>query len=204
MVDFSRRDPLQPGFWDERFERGFTPWDRGGVPLALRDFVARSVGARRTLIPGCGSAYELAFLSNVGWDATAIDFSPAAVGVAKAAVGLWAERVVEADFFKYESALPLELIYERAFLCALPRAMWPQLAARYAQLLPPGALLAGFFFFDDAQKGPPFGIAPEQLAGLLTPYFVRIEDAAVEDSIPVFAGKERWQVWQRKPATHPR
>ncbi|MEJ7806509.1 MAG: SAM-dependent methyltransferase, partial [Telluria sp.] len=96
-MDFSRRDPLLPGFWDERFARGFTPWDRGGVPQALRDFVARSVGARRTLIPGCGSAHELAFLSNVGWDATAIDFSPAAVALAKQAVGQWAERVVEAD-----------------------------------------------------------------------------------------------------------
>jgi hypothetical protein len=31
---------------------------------------------------------------------------------------------------------------------------------------------------------------------------VKIEDAAVEDSIPVFEGKERWQVWQRNSATH--
>ncbi len=200
MAEFSRRDPLQPGFWDERFERGFIPWDRGGVPLALRDFVARSVGSRRTLIPGCGTGYELAFLSNMGWDVLAIDFSPAAVAVAKAAVGQWSERVVQADFFAWESAAPLELIYERAFLCALPRTLWPQLVARYAALLPPGGLLAGFFFFDDALKGPPFGLAPGQLDDLLSPYFVRIEDAAVEDSIPVFDGKERWQVWQRRPA----
>ena len=203
MADFSRRDPLQPGFWDERFERGFTPWDRAGVPLALRDFVARSVGARRTLIPGCGAAYELAFLSNVGWDATAIDFSPAAVAVAKEAVGQWADRVVKADFFQWEPAAPLELIYERACLCALPRALWPRLAARYAALLPPGGLLAGFFFFDDVDKGPPFGISAEQLDELLTPNFVKVEDAAVEDSIPVFEGKERWQVWQRIPVALP-
>ena len=198
MVDFARRDPLLPGFWDERFERGFTPWDRGGVPRALRDFVARSVGTRRTLIPGCGAAYELAFLSNLQWDATAIDFSPAAVAVGKEAVGQWAARVVQADFFTWEPVRPLELIYERAFMCALPPAMWPQLAARYAALLPPGALLAGFFFFDDAPKGPPFGITAEQLDALLTPHFVNIEDAEVDDSIPVFEGKERWQVWQRR------
>lgn len=198
MVGFSRRDPLQPAFWDERFERGFTPWDRGGEPLALRDFVARSVGARRTLIPGCGSAYELAFLSNAGWDATAIDFSPAAVALAKEAVGPWAERVVQADFFTWEPALPLELIYERAFLCALPREMWPQLAARYAALLASGALLAGFFFVDDVAKGPPFGLAPGQLDELLGANFVQIEDTAVSDSIAVFEGKERWQVWQRR------
>lgn len=198
MPEFASRDPNTPAFWDERFERGFTPWDRGGVPRALRDFVARSVGTRRTLIPGCGAAYELAFLSNLQWDATAIDFSPAAVAVGKEAVGQWAARVVQADFFTWEPVRPLELIYERAFMCALPPAMWPQLAARYAALLPPGALLAGFFFFDDAPKGPPFGITAEQLDALLTPHFVNIEDAEVDDSIPVFEGKERWQVWQRR------
>jgi SAM-dependent methyltransferase len=197
MVDFSRRDPLSPEFWDERFERGFTPWDRGGVPNALRDFVARVGRPLRTLIPGCGSAYELAFLSDAGWDATAIDFSPAAVALAREAVGKWADRVVEADFFAWEPGQPLEMIYERAFLCALPRTMWPELAARYADLLPPGALLAGYFFFDNAAKGPPFGIENAKLDELLSPHFLRIEDAPVDDSIPVFAGKERWQVWQR-------
>ncbi|CUI06971.1 methyltransferase [Massilia antarctica] len=197
MADFASRDPKSPAFWDERFERGFTPWDRGGVPAALRDFVSRSGRPLRTLIPGCGAAYELAYLSDAGWDATAIDFSPAAVAAARAAVGPWSERVREADFFAFAPTLPVDLMYERAFLCALPRAMWPQVAARWADLLAPGALLAGFFFFDDAPKGPPFGIARDQLDALLTPAFRCVEDAAVEDSIAVFAGKERWMVWQR-------
>lgn len=196
-MDFSRRDPLQSGFWDERFERGFTPWDRGGVPLALHLFVARAGKPMRTLIPGCGSAHELAFLCKAGWDAVAIDFSPAAVAIGKRTAGRWANRVVEADFFTWQAAQPLDLIYERAFLCALPRALWPQLAARYAALLPAGGLLAGFFFFDNAVKGPPFGILAEQLDGLLAPNFTLVDEAAVDDSIPVFAGKERWQVWQR-------
>ena len=198
MPEFGSRDPLSPSFWDERFEKQFTPWDKGGVPDALVDFAARTGRPLRTLIPGCGSAYELAFLAGLGWDATAIDFSPAAVAVARAAVGEWGERVLEADFFTWAPAQPLELIYERAFLCALPRAMWSQVAARWAELLAPGALLAGFFFFDDAPKGPPFGISPELLDQLLTPNFVCIEDAEVMDSIPVFDGKERWKVWQRR------
>jgi SAM-dependent methyltransferase len=198
MVEFSRRDPLQPGFWDERFDQGFTPWDRGGVPDALRDFVAGADAPLRTLIPGCGSAYELAFLKEAGWDATAIDFSPAAVAAARQAVGEWTDSVVQADFFAWEPTQPLQMIYERAFLCALPRAMWPQLAARYAALLPSAALLAGFFFFDGAVKGPPFGISPALLDELLAPHFVRIADAPVTDSIPVFRDKERWQIWQRR------
>ena len=196
MADFQQRDPLTPAFWDERFERHFTPWDRGGVPRDLQRF-AETSSPLRTLIPGCGSAYELAFLAGEGWDATAIDFSPAAVAAGKVAAGVWAGRVMEADFFKWESGQPLQLIYERAFLCAMPRAMWPLVAARWAELLPAGALLAGFFFFDDAPKGPPFGINRPQLDALLHGSFELEEDGPASDSIPVFAGKERWMVWRR-------
>ncbi len=198
MPEFSSRDPNTPAFWDERFKLGFTPWDRGGVPQALRDFVAREPAAPATLIPGCGAAYELAFLSEQGWDATAIDFSPAAVATAKAGLGQWAANVIQADFFTYSPPRQLELVYERAFLCALPRAMWPRVAARWADLLQPGGRLAGFFFLDDALKGPPFGIERQQLDDLLSPHFECVEDAAVGDSIPVFAGKERWMVWLRR------
>ncbi|WP_426191896.1 methyltransferase domain-containing protein [Massilia sp. DWR3-1-1] len=194
---FAVRDPLDPAFWDERFRRGFTPWDRGGVPQALRQFAATAAPCV-TLIPGCGAAYELAALCELGWDATAIDFSPAAVAQARAQLGPWQARVIEADFFAYTPPVPLQLIYERAFLCALPPALWPQVAARYAALLPAGALLAGFFFFDSTPKGPPFGITPARLDALLSPHFERLEDAAVSDSIAVFAGKERWQLWRRR------
>lgn len=192
--EFSSRDPNSPGFWDERFERGFTPWDRGGVPQALQTFARAPM---RTLIPGCGAAYELAYLSDAGWDVTAIDFSPAAVAKGKEAVGKWRDRVVEADFFAWQPAERLDLIYERAFLCAMPRAIWPRLAQRWSALLAPGKLLAGFFYFDDKPKGPPFGTSRAQLDALLTPHFTCIDDAPVADSIPVFEGKERWMVWQR-------
>jgi SAM-dependent methyltransferase len=198
MVDFNSRDPRTPAFWDERFERGFTPWERGAVPHDLQRFVAAADRPLVTLIPGCGSGHDLAFLAAQGWDATALDFSPAAVAMAREVAGQWSACVVEADFFTFQPKQRLDLIYERAFLCAMPRALWPQVAARWAELLAPGSLLAGFFFFDDAAKGPPFGISPEQLDELLSPNFECIEDAHVADSIPVFAGKERWMVWRRK------
>lgn len=197
MADFASRDPRAPAFWDERFARGFTPWDRGGVPEQLRAFIAASPPLT-TLIPGCGVGYELAAFCDAGWDATAIDFSPVAVDNARAAVGRWSGQVIQANFFTYAPIKELELIYERAFLCAMPRAMWPQVAQHWAALLPPGALLAGYFFFDDTLKGPPFGTDRATLASLLTPCFECVEDAPVRDSISVFQGKERWMVWRRR------
>jgi SAM-dependent methyltransferase len=196
VPEFASRDPLSPQFWDERFERDFTPWERGGVPLALRRFVASSQ-PRITLVPGCGSAHELTLMCEAGWDATAIDFSPEAVARARTLAGPWADRIRQADFFAYAPEKPLDLVYEQAFLCALPRARRPDVARRWAELLGQGGLLAGYFFFDNVPKGPPFGISREELVALLDPAFECVVDEPVEDSIPVFAGKERWMIWQR-------
>jgi SAM-dependent methyltransferase len=138
------------------------------------------------------------YLLEAGWDALAIDFSPAAVALAQAEAGAWLDRIVEADFFRYLPPAPPDLIYEQAFLCAVPRALRPEVAERWAALLPPGGFLAGFFYFDDAPKGPPFGISRQELDRLLAPQFECVADEAVSDSIPIFAGKERWQAWRRR------
>ena len=201
MQNFQSKDPTQAGFWNERFESHFTPWDQGGVPQALQEFVAKARRPFETLIPGCGLGYEAAFLAQSGWGVSAIDFSPAAVASAKAVIGEWGTHVIEADFFRYQPARALELIYERAFLCALPPAMRAQIVQRWANLLSSDGLLVGFFYVDDAPerslKGPPFSISSRELYELISPYFELLEDTELTDSIPVFAGNERWQVWRR-------
>jgi len=49
-------------------------------------------------------------------------------------------------------------------------------------------------------KGPPFETTQPELDALLSPAFERISDMPIAetDSIPVFAGRERWQVWRRR------
>lgn len=196
--DFVNRDPNSPEFWDERFERGVMPWDLAGVPSAFQSFAGRHHGAA-VLIPGCGSAYEALWLAEHGNPVRAIDFSPAAVAAAHAQLGeQHAQLVEQADFFTYEPPFAPAWIYERAFLCALPSTSRADYARRMAELLPGGALLAGFFFIGATPKGPPFGIERAELDALLTPCFELIEDEAVNDSVAVFAGRERWLTWRRR------
>jgi len=190
--------PEHPDFWSKRFEQGTTPWDAGRVPQDLADFAASRPSPMNTLIPGCGSAWEAGFLASRHWPVTALDFSPAAIDTARGVLGESPVDLVCADFFQWHPPQPLDLIYERAFLCALPRKLWDDWGRRVADLLPAGGLLAGYFFVCDQLKGPPFGIQSEQLDALLQPAFERIEDRPVGDSIPVFAGRERWQIWKRK------
>uniref|UniRef100_Q479S7 Thiopurine S-methyltransferase n=1 Tax=Dechloromonas aromatica (strain RCB) TaxID=159087 RepID=Q479S7_DECAR len=190
--------PEHPDFWCKRFGEGVTPWDAGKVPMAFVDFVGAQTTPLNSLIPGCGSAWEAAHLAELGWPVTALDFSPLAIEKAREVLGDSPVKLVCADFFTFAPRQPLDLIYERAFLCALPRKLWADWGKQVAELLPSGARLAGFFFLCDQPKGPPFGILPAQLDELLRPNFELIEDQPVGDSVPVFAGRERWQVWRRR------
>jgi len=189
--------PEHPHFWDKRFGEGVTPWDAGGAPAAFKAFAAARAQPLATLIPGCGCAWEAVHLAKAGWPVTALDFSSAAIARARDIVGAASVELLCDDFFTFTPARPYALIYERAFLCALPRKLWPAWSRRVAELLPPGGLLAGYFFISDQLKGPPFGILPEQLNDLLAASFTPIENTPASDSLPMFAGREHWQVWRR-------
>ena len=196
---FPKRDPASAEFWDLRYAASFAPWDAGKVPAQLREFVARAAAPKRALVPGCGSAWDVRFLAESGWEVVGIDFSAEALAAAAPILGPHAGRVRRADFFAPIAEAPFEVVYERAFLCALPRIMWGAWALRMAELVAPDGCIAGFFFFGSGERGPPFPLASdEELAKLLEPAFARVEDAEVRDSIPVFSGRERWQVWRRQ------
>ncbi len=190
------KDSARPQFWDQRFAAGIMPWDFGGVPPDLVAWLATPRGRMRALVPGCGSAYEARRLAELGHDVTAIDFSDAALAAALKVMGPFSDALVKADFFAFQPAV-FDLVYERAFLCALPRTRWPDWGARMSTLVRSGGALAGFFYFDDNRRGPPFGIAPEALARLLA-RFELAEDRPAARSLGVFQGKERWQVWKRR------
>ena len=192
------QDSSKPEFWESRYRDNVIPWDAGKVPASLQEYARNLLPGARVLIPGCGSAYEAAFLADKGFDVLAIDFSSAAVDAAQKTLIGFGDIVRLADFFEFDFGKPFDVIYERAFLCALPAKMWKTYAARCAQMLKPGGVIAGFFFFADTPKGPPFGTSQLELDALLKPQFDRIEDQPVADSIEIFAGKERWMVWRKR------
>lgn len=215
---FTHRDPSDARFWDERFAAGFTPWDAGAAPPALMRWLATLGPAqgRRVLVPGCGSGHEVAALDGAGFAVTAIDYSAQAVAQARTTLGeaLASRCLRQADFFDREAgwaAGGFELIFERALLAALPPSRWADWAARVADLLPAGGTLAGLFVIDPAmaaqspRRGPPFAAALPELHELLDRHFALQEAQPVPaaESLPVFAGKEMWMCWQRRPEAVP-
>ncbi len=200
IPNFPKRDPDSAEFWDLRYGARFAPWDAGRVPARLAAFAAAWQGPRKALVPGCGSAHDVAFLAAAGWDVLGIDFSDGALAAARAVLGPHAARVRARRFLRAARRGALRPSCTSAPSCARCRdacgatgdgASRP--SSRRAACSP------GFFYFDAGERGPPFPLhAQAELDALLADEFERIEDAAVEDSIPVFAGKERWQVWLRR------
>jgi thiopurine S-methyltransferase len=188
-----------PDFWDQRYLKGRSPWDQGGVPDNLRDYLLRTPVFGRALVPGCGSGYEIRILHERGWPVVGLDFSTAAVARAQRLLGPLGHLVRVGDFFAPADDLAgFSLVYERTFLCALPPELHAPYARRMAELIAPGGVLCGFFFLGPEDEPPPFPLDQGQIDALLGGAFELTENLPVADSLPLYTGKERWQVWRRR------
>jgi SAM-dependent methyltransferase len=188
-------DSSRPEFWDVRYAAGETPWDFNGVPAALKTFLKTSQ-AGNVLIPGCGAGYEVRAFHDAAWNVTAIDFSPVAVERARSELGALAGSVVEGDFFNHDFAdRRFDVIYERTFLCALPPCLWPAYVKRMTELLRSNGKLVGIFLYEEESDPPPYPLNADKARELFEGSFSLIKTLPVSDSLPLFAGNERWQEW---------
>jgi hypothetical protein len=196
-------DSSKTQFWNKRWETGKIPWDLGGIPPALVSFLNQNRTPARVLIPGCGSGYEVKAFHEAGHDATAIDFSAAAVSRAQEVLGPLRDRVIQANFFKLDfGARRFDLVYERGFLCSLPQARWPDYAEIIGGLLPAGGRLVGLFLYGNEPEPPPYPLTQETAAGLFGGLFrLRHTQQSGEKSVPVYQGLEHWQEWERYEGT---
>ena len=91
---------LTPNFWQEHFEQGMTPWDRGATNPQLLEWISSNTLQNcRIAVPGCGKGWEVVELAKQGFDVVGIDYTNAAVKETKTLLmenGLLAE-VIEAD-----------------------------------------------------------------------------------------------------------
>jgi SAM-dependent methyltransferase len=152
----------------------------------------------RVLIHGCGTDHRvIKAFADAGFRVTAIDFSPVALAETKKALRKFDGKIERADFFKSDFARRFDLVYERTFLCAMHPRRWPRYAKRAAELLRPGGKLIGIFFYGIEPGPPPYPIDKTQAAKIFGKYFRLLRDLQVFDSVPMFAGTERWQEWER-------
>ena len=153
-------------FWNERFQSGETPWDRGAVNPQLGAWLAdATLRPCRILVPGCGSGHEVAALALAGFDVTALDFAPEALRRTRERLhsANASATLVEADALAWQPTRAFDAVYEQTCLCALYPDHWRgyadqlhrwvapdgRLFALFVQLLRPGAA-------EGRVEGPPY------------------------------------------------
>ncbi len=70
--------------WDECYQKGEVPWDKGAPAPAMKQYLARHTVGGRALVPGCGRGHEVALAVEHGLDATGLDIAPTAAAEARA------------------------------------------------------------------------------------------------------------------------
>lgn len=179
-------------FWQQRWADGRIGFHRPEVNPYLRAHLER-LGLRaghRVFVPLCGKSVDIPWLADQGFEPVGVELSERAVEDLFAEHGIPVERerigslsvwrgggvrVYAGDYFDLSAAElgPIAAVWDRAALIALPRAMRVRYVQHLAGLLPAGArvLLVTMAYADEGVEGPPFSVAPDEVASLYAPWF---------------------------------
>ncbi|HSN59840.1 MAG TPA: methyltransferase domain-containing protein, partial [Ferruginibacter sp.] len=147
-------------YWNSRYQSQQTGWDVGTVSTPLKAYIDQLEDKNLSiLIPGCGNAYEAAYLLQQGFtNITLLDIAPKAVEAFKSK---WKEfdgrqlHIICGDFFELNQTF--DLVIEQTFFCALHPSLRKDYANKMFDLLNDNGKLAGVLFNRAFEGGPPFG-----------------------------------------------
>lgn len=175
---------MEPTFWIDRWREGRIGFHEGAPNAMLAKHHARLVGTR-VLVPLCGKAEDLAFLAEHRREVIGIELvedaaraffaehamTPEVTPRGKAiAYTAGAITILVGDLFEIEpgDVGPIDAIYDRAALIALPPAMRPRYVEHLRTLAPdtPPVLLVTLEYPKDAAAGPPFSVPEDEVRAL--------------------------------------
>jgi len=184
-LESSNLEAGHPSYWQDRWREGRTGWDLGGVhpffPELMKqgDLAGLKPGAK-ILEPGCGRAHTGAVLAQKGYKVTAFDVSGEAIEAAKSLYSNVANLdLLVADVFDLPPSWndSFDGVYDRAVLCALPKASRAIYIETCARILRSGGLFLSIPFTKlniTESEGPPFAVGAKSLNELLMNKFEKV------------------------------
>jgi len=173
---------MNPDFWESRWREGQIGFHEGAPNAFLSEHVAKLGASRRVLVPLCGKSEDLAFLAARGHAVVGVELVEDAVRAFFAEHGLTPTvtphgaltgyshgpiTLLAGDFFATTRELlgPVDALYDRAALIALPEPMRARYVEHLRALLPAGAdgLVITVEYPQEAMEGPPFSVPEAEL-----------------------------------------
>lgn len=171
--------------WHARWAEGRIAFHEGHPNRLLERCIAQLAGCRRVLVPMCGKTEDLAYLAAQGHDVLGVELAEPAVRAFFDEHGLVPSIAPHGPFTAYASgpitllvgdvfaltpALvePIDGLYDRAALIALPEDLRPRYVALLRTLLPEAAVGLVITAEYDQRKmgGPPFAVLEPELRAL--------------------------------------
>lgn len=190
--------------WENRYQTGDTPWEKGEASPGLIDFLATQPGLPRVsvAIPGCGTGHDVRVWAQAGFEAWGFDLAPSAIRLSEErtrSAGLPA-RFERLDFLAEPPPRAFDWVFEHTLFCAIdPARREDYVRAVRSWLKPDGQFLAVHYMIPDAD-GPPFGVAQPELMERFSPHF-ELRQGWIPRSYPNRTGLELMLWWQRKRET---
>lgn len=192
---------LDKKFWDNRYLSEDTGWDIGHVSTPIKGYIDQLEGKNISiLLPGCGNAYEAAYLLENGFtNITLVDISPSLVQILRQKFAADEEKglkIICADFFEISGTF--DLVIEQTFFCAIDPSLRKKYAGKMHSLLKYSGKLAGVFFNRNFDGGPPFGGNEKEYREIFSSKFNIQTMETCYNSISARAGTELFIVLSKK------
>ena len=128
--------------WEEHYQMGDTPWDKGEPSPGLVDFLELhpELNGGDVLVPGCGLAHDVRAWIPHARRVTGLDLSPTAVKAAEKMTrdqGLSAEIKV-GNFLDSDTEDRFDWVFEHTLFCAITRDLRPDYVKGVLNRLTPG------------------------------------------------------------------
>jgi thiopurine S-methyltransferase len=174
---------MDANFWHNRWQTNQTGWHERAVnPLLTTHFPSLHIPpGRRIFVPLCGKSLDLGWFLSQGYAVAGAELSEVAITQLFAELGVEPTRsevgkhkhfhgekidILVGDLFDLsrETLGPVDAVYDRAALVALPEAMREQYTAHLKSLtaLAP-QLVIGYEYDQTVVPGPPFSVTPDEL-----------------------------------------
>ena len=177
---------MDPGFWHQRWETNDIGFHKNEAnPMLVKHFKELSLEkGSRVFLPLCGKTLDIAWLLSSGYRVAGVELSELAIKQLFSDLGVEPgvseiEKVVHysakdidiyvGDVFHMTSEIlgPVDAIYDRAALVALPEEMRGRYTAHLRKITNNAPQLLICFEYDQSlMEGPPFSVSGEEVKQL--------------------------------------